>query len=89
MHPKSIWGKWLLLLFIVTSAIATNAQNLNNPNKRGPLGTQVNTLSGNLYIPRTDIYIPARAFDLDISFYYNSYLLKSMAMAKDGHLNTT
>jgi RHS repeat-associated protein len=66
--------KWLLLLFIIIAAITTNAQNLNNPNKRGPLGTQVNTLSGNLFIPRTDIYVVARAFDLDIRFYYNSYL---------------
>ncbi|HQX73812.1 MAG TPA: DUF6531 domain-containing protein, partial [Chitinophagaceae bacterium] len=65
---------WLLLLFIIVTAVTATAQNLNNPNKVGPLGTQVNTLSGNLYIPRTDIYIPARAFDLDVSFYYNSYL---------------
>ena len=74
MGSKSTRGKWLLLLFIITSTITANAQNLNNPNKIGPLGTQVNTLSGNLFIPRTDIYIPARVFDLDISFYYNSYL---------------
>ena len=62
---------WLLLLFIIVTAVTATAQNLNNPNKVGPLGTQVNTLSGNLYIPRTDIYIPARRFDLDVSFYYN------------------
>ncbi|MEI9810264.1 MAG: DUF6531 domain-containing protein [Bacteroidota bacterium] len=37
------------------------------------MGTQVNTMSGNLFIPRTDIYIPARGFDLDMRFYYNSY----------------
>ena len=74
MQSNSGKGKLLLLLFMIISAVATNAQNLNNPNKRGPLGTQVNTLSGNLFIPRTDIYIQARAFDLDISFYYNSYL---------------
>ncbi len=74
MHSNSQRGKWLLLLVMMISAVATNAQNLNNPNKRGPLGTQVNTLSGNLFIPRTDIYVPARKLDLDISFYYNSYL---------------
>ncbi len=38
------------------------------------MNTQVNTLSGNLFIPRTDIYIPARGFDMDISFHYNSFL---------------
>ena len=56
-------SNWLLLLFIVISAVTVNAQNLNN-----------NTLSGNLYIPRTDIYIPARGFGLNISFHYNSFL---------------
>ncbi|RYZ21942.1 MAG: hypothetical protein EOP49_46780, partial [Sphingobacteriales bacterium] len=54
----------------------SGAQNINNPNKQGPLGTQVNTLSGNLFVPRTDIYIPARLFDLNISFYYNSFLFQ-------------
>lgn len=63
-----------LLVFLFFSTMAGQAQNLNNPNKRGPLGTQVNTLSGNLFVPRTDIYIPARGFDLDISFFYNSFL---------------
>ncbi|MBL7749358.1 MAG: RHS repeat-associated core domain-containing protein [Chitinophagaceae bacterium] len=63
----------LLVLFSICSVTALG-QNLNNPNKGGPLGTQVNTLSGNLFIPRTDIYIPARSFDLDIRFYYNSFL---------------
>ncbi|MBK9382961.1 MAG: RHS repeat protein [Chitinophagaceae bacterium] len=74
MGSKLAKSNWLLLLFIIVSAVTATAQNLNNPNKRGPLGTQVNTLSGNLFIPRTDIYIPARAFDLDVSFYYNSFL---------------
>ncbi|MBK8495848.1 MAG: hypothetical protein IPL50_13160 [Chitinophagaceae bacterium] len=74
MESKPAGRKWLLMLFIIASAVTANAQNLNNPNKQGPLGTQVNTLSGNLFIPRTDIYVPARAFDLDISFFYNSFL---------------
>jgi RHS repeat-associated protein len=73
-HKKRLHAKWLVLLFIVVTVATADAQNINNPNKRGPLSTQVNTLSGNLFIPRTDIYIPARAFDLDIRFYYNSYL---------------
>ncbi len=63
----------LLVVFSICS-VAAMGQNLNNPNKPGPLGTQVNTLSGNLFIPRTDIYVPARGFDLDIRFYYNSFL---------------
>ena len=64
----------VLLVFFWWSATAIQAQNLNNPNKPGPLGIQVNTLSGNVFIPRTDIYIPARGFDLNIQFYYNSVL---------------
>src|ERR1700730_17065063 len=65
--------KLLLLMLIVSSAFTANAQNINTPNKMGPLGTQVNTFSGNLYIPRNDIHVPARGFDLNISFYYNSF----------------
>jgi RHS repeat-associated protein len=72
--PMPAKSNCLLLLFLLVSVFSATAQNLNNPNKRGPLGTQVNTLSGNLFIPRTDIYVPARILDLDISFYYNSYL---------------
>ncbi len=64
----------LLLLIALFPVISASSQNLNNPNKRGPLGTQVNTLSGNLFLSRTDIYIPARGFDLNISFSYNSFL---------------
>lgn len=64
----------MLLVCFSVCAVAALGQNLNNPNKRGPLGTQVNTLSGNLYIPRTDFYVPARGFDLNIRFNYNSFL---------------
>jgi len=65
----------MLLIVFVGCVIAAEAQNLNTPNKTGPLGIQVNTISGNLFIPRTDLVVPARAFGIDISFYYNSYLL--------------
>ncbi len=57
----------------VLCCITANAQNLNNPNKLGPLGVQVNTLTGNLFIPRTDAIISARSFNIDLTFYYNSY----------------
>ena len=71
---KNRCGSLLLLLLLMGCFIQGRGQNLNNPNKRGPLGTQVNTLSGNLFIARTDIYVPARMFDLDITFNYNSFL---------------
>jgi YD repeat-containing protein len=49
------------------------SQNTNVPNKVGPMGIEVNTKTGNTFLHRTDIYIPARQLDIDISFSYNSY----------------
>jgi|GEM_PF-742698 len=70
---KQRTGKPLLLLLMVASLATASAQNINKPNKMGPLGTQVNTYSGNLFISRTDIFIPARGFDMELAFNYNSY----------------
>lgn len=58
---------------IACTGIGADAQNLNNPNKQGPLGVQVNTLSGNLFVSRTDAVIAARVFNIDLTYYYNSY----------------
>lgn len=69
---KGIKKIFLCIIFSGTLFCA-DAQNINNPNKTGPLGTQVNTLSGNLFIPRNDIFISARGFNLVLGFYYNSY----------------
>lgn len=66
-------GKLLMLILMVASIVIANAQNINKPNKMGPLGTEVNTQTGNLFIPRTDIYVPARGFDINVSFNYNSF----------------
>ena len=63
-----------ILLLFTSCSLAIHSQNLNNPNKQGPLGTQVNTLSGNLFIPRTDLYIPSRGFGMKIRFSYNSFM---------------
>src|SRR5256885_1534511 len=51
----------------------SNAQNTNSPNKTAAMGVEVNTRTGNLFLSRTDIYIPGRQLDFDISFSYNSY----------------
>ncbi|MBC7934799.1 MAG: RHS repeat protein, partial [Rhizobacter sp.] len=64
----------MVLILIIGLPVSLLSQNLNNPNKQGPIGTQVNTISGNLFIPRTDIYVPARGFDLNMTFFYNSFL---------------
>lgn len=42
------------------------------PNILGPNGVSVNSYSGNLYLQRSDVSIPARGLDLDIMFTYNS-----------------
>jgi RHS repeat-associated protein len=64
----------LITAFIlIMSFEKTSAQNINTPNKVGPMGVEVNTKTGNLFFDRTDIYIPGRQLDLDISFSYNSF----------------
>ena len=52
-----------LTLILLSNSFVVQSQNLNNPNKVGPLGIQVNTLSGNVFIPRTDFKIAARKMD--------------------------
>lgn len=73
MVTKKTAGRLMLLVLFVYSAITAAGQNINRPNKTGPLGTQVNTYTGNLYITRNDIYIPARGFDIAVTFNYNSF----------------
>ncbi len=70
---KALKSMACIMLFS-TVALCTKSQNLNNPNKQGPLGTQVNTLSGNLFIHRGDLYVPGRGFDFNVAFNYNSFL---------------
>ena len=53
----------MLLLILLAFAAGSSSQNINMPNKTGPMGIQVNTLTGNLFFSRNDIYIPARGFD--------------------------
>lgn len=53
--------------------INLSGQNINTPNKSGPLGTEVNTLSGNLFLTRSDVYAVSRGIDINCTFYYNSF----------------
>lgn len=73
INSKTIKKPGLLLFVILIMMTTLNAQNTNVPNKAGPMGIQVNTKTGNAFIHRTDIYIPARQLDIAISFSYNSY----------------
>ncbi len=70
----SIHKKYFVFIFVAfLVGIKAYAQNINTPNKPGPLGTEVNTLSGNLFLSRNDVYIPCRGIDINLSFYYNSF----------------
>lgn len=53
--------------------MACFGQRLNKPNKPGPMGTEVNTATGNLYLSRTDASIPAKGLPINIAFSYNSF----------------
>jgi RHS repeat-associated protein len=70
----SLHKRYFVFVF-VAFLIGTKAytQNINNPNKPGPLGTEVNTLSGNLFLTRSDIYVPSRGVNIALTFYYNSF----------------
>jgi RHS repeat-associated protein len=75
-HYTHITGKLILTvvtLYIQVLFLNGIAQNINNPNKTGPMGLQVNTFTGNLFFSRTDLFIPARGIDLAITFHYNSF----------------
>lgn len=63
----------LLGIFICLNVYIANGQNLNSPNKTGPMGLQVNTQTGNLFFSRTDVVIPSRGFGLAINFNYNGF----------------
>ncbi len=56
----------LLAILIIGLSGSLKAQNLNRPNKTGPMGVQVNTLSGNVFIKRTDDYIASRGFNISL-----------------------
>lgn len=62
-----------LLCILLLSCSIAHAQNINTPNSTGPMGLQVNTLTGNLFFSRNEFVIPARGFDINIAFSYNSF----------------
>jgi len=72
-NPNRSPGKFLLLIIGLFVSGITSAQNINVPNSMGPLGAEVNTFTGNLFIARNDFGIPARGFDLGATFFYNSF----------------
>lgn len=65
--------KRVTILLACLAYLHAAAQNINSITKPGPLGTKVNTNTGNLHIPRTDFNLFSRGMSLDMTFYYNSY----------------
>ena len=67
----------LNIIMILTGLLFTGftglAQNINIPNKIGPMGLEVNSYTGNLYFERTDFVIPGKGVELAVRFSYNSY----------------
>ncbi|HAA20858.1 MAG TPA: hypothetical protein DCP28_19650, partial [Cytophagales bacterium] len=66
----------LTTLAIVVGCMALplsgRGQNIARPNIDGPAGMQVNSFTGNLFLPRTDFYVAGTGLPLDASFAYNS-----------------
>jgi RHS repeat-associated protein len=62
----------ILLVVSLSASVTALAQNINTPNKTGPMGLEVNTFTGNLFIPRNDLYASGRGFSFDLTFFYNS-----------------
>ena len=63
---------FISLLLTATSCI--KAQNINRQNISCPMGINVNSYTGNLYLERNDLYIEGRKLPIDLTFYYNSVL---------------
>lgn len=63
----------LLLLIMQITSKGVIAQNINIPNKTGPMDLEVNSFTGNLFFSRNDVFVPARMFNLSITFHYNSF----------------
>ncbi len=62
---------WTILC---ASVLPANSQNINNTNKIGPMGIEVNTYSGNIFITRTELQMVERDLPLNLEFNYNSVL---------------
>ena len=49
------------------------AQKLNQSQIKCPQGVGVNSFNGNMNMQRNDLFIACRKFNLDMTFYYNSF----------------
>jgi len=61
-----------VIVLMALSVLNSNAQNINRQNIPCPMGLNVNSFNGNLFLPRTDLFINGRKLPFDFTFYYNS-----------------
>lgn len=66
-------AKGIVIGLLLMVPIVGLTQNINSPNRHGPLGAEVNMLTGNLFLPREDFHVPTTGFDLKARFFYSSY----------------
>ena len=64
--------KILIIIALVLSGFALQAQNIIRPKIACPNGIYVNSYNGDLFYQRADMSIPNRGLDLQAVFYYNS-----------------
>ena len=64
--------KILIIIALVLSGFALQAQNIIRPKIACPNGIWVNSYNGDLFYQRADMSIPNRGLDLQAVFYYNS-----------------
>lgn len=57
---------------LFSQVVLAQDYNNNQPAIEGPANLLVNSYTGNLNYQRTDIFIPSRGFDIDLTFTYNS-----------------
>ncbi|MDX2072064.1 MAG: RHS repeat-associated core domain-containing protein [Haliscomenobacter sp.] len=79
MRKQAILSHIKLKAFIISIGLLawgqlTWAQDVNNtkPNILGPNGVSVNSYSGNLFLNRSDLFIPGQGLNLEIVFAYNT-----------------
>jgi RHS repeat-associated protein len=65
------FSRILLPFCLILCTANTYSQNINSPNIHGPEGLSVNSYSARLFYKRSDLNIPGRGLDIDLTFYYN------------------
>jgi RHS repeat-associated protein len=65
--------QYISILIFSLLAVSLQGQNIPRANYTAPMGIQVNTYNGNLYLERTDVVIPNQDLPIGLSFSFNSF----------------